>query len=54
VRDGKGRAVRMVGSLIDISERKRAETILRESEARQRAVLEAAMDAFVSMDHEGA
>jgi PAS domain S-box-containing protein len=53
VRDAKRRAVRMVGSLIDISERKRAETILRENEARQRAVLESAMDAFVSMDHEG-
>ena len=53
VRDGRGRAVRMVGSLIDISERKRAEMVLRESEARQRAVLEAAMDAFVSMDHDG-
>jgi PAS domain S-box-containing protein len=53
VRDGTGRAVRMVGSMVDISERKRAEAILRASEARQRAVLESAMDAFVGMDHEG-
>ena len=53
VRDGTGRAMRMVGSMVDISERKRAEAVLRESETRHRAVIESAMDAFVSMDHEG-
>jgi len=53
VRDGTGRPARMVGSLVDVSERKRAEAVLRESEARHRAVLESAMDAFVGMDHEG-
>jgi PAS domain S-box-containing protein len=53
VLDPAGRPIRMVGSIIDISERKRAEAVLRESEARHRAVLESAMDAFVAMDHEG-
>ncbi|HKA60872.1 MAG TPA: CHASE domain-containing protein [Methylomirabilota bacterium] len=53
VRDASGRPVRMVGSMVDVSERKRAEAVLRESEARHRAVLESAMDAFVGMDHEG-
>jgi PAS domain S-box-containing protein len=53
VHDGTGRPVRMVGSLVDVSERKRAEAVLRGSEARHRAVLDSAMDAFVSMDHEG-
>jgi PAS domain S-box-containing protein len=53
VRDPAGCAVRVVGSLADVSERKRAESVLRDSEARHRAVLEAAMDAFVGMDHEG-
>jgi hypothetical protein len=53
VRDSAGRAVRMVGAVVDISQRKRGEAVLRESEARQRAVLESAMDAFVGMDHEG-
>ena len=53
VRDRGGRAARMVGSMVDVSERKRAEAVLRESEARHRAVLESAMDAFVGMDHEG-
>ncbi|MGH7420885.1 MAG: PAS domain S-box protein, partial [Candidatus Rokuibacteriota bacterium] len=53
VRDASGRAVRIVGSMVDVSERKRAEAVLRESEARHRAVLASAMDAFVSMDHSG-
>jgi PAS domain S-box-containing protein len=53
VRDANARPVRMVGSMIDVSERKRAEAVLRASEARHRAVLESAMDAFVGMDHEG-
>jgi hypothetical protein len=53
VRDADGRPARMVGSMIDVSERKRAEAVLRESEARHRAVLESAIDAFVGMDHEG-
>ncbi|MGH7385568.1 MAG: PAS domain S-box protein, partial [Candidatus Rokuibacteriota bacterium] len=51
--DAGGRAVRVVGSMVDVSERKRAEGVLRASEARHRAVLESAMDAFVAMDHEG-
>jgi len=53
VRDAAGHAVRVVGSVADISERKRGESVLRDSEARHRAVLETAMDAFVGMDHEG-
>ena len=53
VRDAAGRAVRVVGSMADVSERKRGESVLRDSEARHRAVLETAMDAFVGMDHKG-
>jgi len=53
VRDAAGRSVRIVGSMVDISHRKRAEAVLRESEARHRAVLETAMDAFVGMDDQG-
>src|SRR3712207_966085 len=34
-------------------ERKRAEESLRESEARKAAILEAALDAIVTIDHEG-
>jgi PAS domain S-box-containing protein len=51
--DAAGRAERVVGSMADVSERKRAEAVLREREARYRAVLESAMDAFVAMDREG-
>jgi PAS domain S-box-containing protein len=39
--------------MVDVSERKRGEAVLRESEARHRAVLETAMDAFVGMDDKG-
>jgi PAS domain S-box-containing protein len=53
VLDGSGRAERVVGSMADVSERKRAEVVLREREARHRAVLESAMDGFVAMDHQG-
>jgi PAS domain S-box-containing protein len=53
VRDSTGGTVRVVGSMVDVSARKRADTVLRESEARHRAVLESAMDAIVGMNHEG-
>ncbi len=53
VRDAAGRPARIVGSMIDISARKRADAVLQASEARHRAVLESAMDAIVGMDREG-
>ena len=53
VRDASGRPVRIVGSMIDISARKRGDAVLQASEARHRAVLESAMDAIVGMDHAG-
>jgi PAS domain S-box-containing protein len=41
------------GIVRDITERKRAEEDLRRSEARKAAMLEASLDAIISIDHEG-
>jgi PAS domain S-box-containing protein len=48
-----GKAVRMVGSVRDITDRKTIETGLRASEARVRAILSTALDAIISMDADG-
>jgi len=48
-----GAPLRLIGANMDITERKRAEAALRESEAQKTAVMEAALDAIVLMDHHG-
>jgi PAS domain S-box-containing protein len=53
VRDETGRAIRMVGAMMDISTRTRAEEELRQSEARRRAIMNASLDAIVTMDAAG-
>jgi PAS domain S-box-containing protein len=42
-----------IGYVRDITERKQAEEALRRSEARKSAILETAIDAILSIDHEG-
>jgi PAS domain S-box-containing protein len=42
-----------VAFILDLTERKRAEAAVRESEARKTAVMEAALDGIILMDHEG-
>jgi two-component system cell cycle sensor histidine kinase/response regulator CckA len=53
VRDKDGKAVSMQGYLLDITERKQREAAVRESEARTRAMLDAALDGVITIDHEG-
>ncbi|HEV8584884.1 MAG TPA: PAS domain S-box protein [Methylomirabilota bacterium] len=50
---GAGEALRCVGFVTDISERKQAEEALRRSEAQARAVLEAAGQAILVVDERG-
>ena len=51
--DAQDRPARMVGSTIDISERKQAESDLRDSEGRMRAIVDSASDAIVVIDEFG-
>jgi PAS domain S-box-containing protein len=53
IKDSDGQFVRSHASVFDISDRKRAETELRESEARNAAILHAALDCIVSIDSHG-
>jgi PAS domain S-box-containing protein len=53
VRDQAGNELYREGSIEDITERKRAAEGLRESEARNRAILQSALDCIVTMDHAG-
>lgn len=52
-RDDKGRPVRVNGIIWDITERKKTETALRESEAKFRSYIEWAPLAVLVADHEG-
>jgi len=46
--------VEYIGAVVDITERKRGEQELKDSEERHRVVVEAASDAVISMDEDGA
>ena len=54
LRNADGRGVRMIGAMLDITDRKRAEETLRENEARLRGITDSAQDAILMMDPRGA
>jgi PAS domain S-box-containing protein len=53
IRDARGEVVGVIGITIDVTERTRSERALQASEARKDAVLRAALDCVVIVDHEG-
>ncbi|WP_200240169.1 CheR family methyltransferase [Thiohalocapsa halophila] len=52
-RDADGKAMRLLGCMLDVSDLKATQQALAEREARLRAVLDAAADAIVTTDAEG-
>jgi PAS domain S-box-containing protein len=52
-RDREGKICGVFGISTDVTDTKRAEAALRESEARTRSIIDAALDAVVTMDAEG-
>lgn len=53
LRDADGAVVGVMSVLADVTERRRAERALVASEARTAAVLDAALDSVITIDHEG-
>ncbi|MBC8319249.1 MAG: PAS domain S-box protein [Bacteroidetes bacterium] len=53
IRDEDGTPVSLLGSVVDITERKQAEKSLQESEEKFRAITTSAQDAIIMIDNEG-
>jgi PAS domain S-box-containing protein len=53
IRNGAGKIIGAVLIFRDVTEQRRAERELRESEARKNAVVQTALDCIITMDHEG-
>jgi diguanylate cyclase (GGDEF)-like protein/PAS domain S-box-containing protein len=52
-RDANGRLKRITGVSVDVTQRKAIERSLQESESRKKAILDAALDCVITIDHEG-
>ena len=53
IRDAEGNLVGVVLVFRDVSEQRKSELVLRESEARKAAMLDTALDCIITIDHEG-
>jgi len=53
IRDKHGKAIRMVGAMLDNSHHKQVEEAMIEGQARKGAILESALDGIMTIDHEG-
>jgi PAS domain S-box-containing protein len=53
VHDGAGKPVRMLGSMMDVTDRKRVAAALEEAARRERAMIENALDVICTIDREG-
>lgn len=53
IRDDAGKAIRAVGTCQDITERKKAEENMRNSEGKRRLIMNAALDAIICIDTKG-
>jgi PAS domain S-box-containing protein len=53
IKDESGNVYRIVGIAEDITQRQQAEELLRESEARKEAIMQASLEAIMTFDHEG-
>ncbi|MEW5887937.1 MAG: diguanylate cyclase [Pseudomonadota bacterium] len=53
LRDGAGRVIGAIETLQDVTERRRAQAAMEESEMRKSAILETALDCIITIDQEG-
>lgn len=53
IKDAAGKIIGVVLTFRDVTEQRRVERDIRQSEARNRAILEGALDCVITMDHEG-
>jgi PAS domain S-box-containing protein len=53
IREANGKVAGVIATMIDVTQRKRSERALAASEARKDAILRAALDSVVIVDHEG-